>query len=556
MSDRTKRRKLAKSIASIKEQLLSSASNSFNIVPEVQNSNITSETTRENVQSDIITPTTSMAEDISAFSSESESSYNSSDCETIETSPLSLQEELSNWSTKHNITQIATTKLLKILKPYHSSLPVDCRTLLNTPRSLNVQHCSGGSFIYFGLKENLLARMQSGLTKGSYPIISKIATQHNLLEERLLTITVNVDGLPIYKSSTKSFWPILCVLDQSVNKKPFIVGLFLGDAKPNNSNDFLQEFVNECSVLETNGLDLNNVKYFFRISCFIADAPARSFLKNIVSHNSFHGCEKCLQEGVHIEHRTVWLYKKNQTLRSDDAFRSVLYEDHQRSQTILGRLQVGLVTQVPLDYMHLVCLGVMKRLLRVWIENGPKTCKLNARIIELISERIHTINLDYFPSDFSRRPQSLKIFKFWKATQLRSFLLYLGPIVLIDLLPNFELYEHFLVLHCAIYILASDQLSNLEHWRKYAHSLLHWFVSQLSRLYSSKIQVYNFHNLLHLVDDVNNFGSLDNFAAFPFENFLGKMKKMVRSHNKPLEQVAKRLLKKKTMKIHVIQVLT
>lgn len=96
----------------------------------------------------------------------------------------------------------------------------------------------------------------------------------------------------------------------------------------------------------------------------------------------------------------------------------------------------------------------------------------------------------------------------------------MGPVVLTDLLSS-ELYEHFLVLHSAIYILASDELSKKEHWRIYANELLHWFVSQVSVLYSPTLLVYNFHNLLHLVNDVTNYGPLDNFAAFPFENFLG-----------------------------------
>jgi len=34
--------------------------------------------------------------------------------------------------------------------------------------------------------------------------------------------------------------------------------------------------------------------------------------------------------------------------------------------------------------------------------------------------------------------------------------------------------------------------------------------------------------LLHLLQDVRNYGALDNVSAFPFESFLGKLKKKVR----------------------------
>lgn len=37
------------------------------------------------------------------------------------------------------------------------------------------------------------------------------------------------------------------------------------------------------------------------------------------------------------------------------------------------------------------------------------------------------------------------------------------------------------------------------------------------------------------------FGNLDSFSAFPFESFLFQLKNLLRTHEKPLEQLAKRL---------------
>lgn len=86
-----------------------------------------------------------------------------------------------------------------------------------------------------------------------------------------------MDGLPVQSSTTNSFWPILCVLDQSVNKEPFIVGLYYGASKPNDANSYLRPFVDECIDLENNGIIINIKKYAFRLSCITADAPARAF---------------------------------------------------------------------------------------------------------------------------------------------------------------------------------------------------------------------------------------------------------------------------------------
>jgi hypothetical protein len=38
-----------------------------------------------------------------------------------------------------------------------------------------------------------------------------------------------------------------------------------------------------------------------------------------------------------------------------------------------------------------------------------------------------------------------------------------------------------------------------------------------------------------------NHGPLDLFSAFPFENYLGKLKKLIRSPKKPLAQIVKRI---------------
>ena len=47
--------------------------------------------------------------------------------------------------------------------------------------------------------------------------------------------------------------------------------------------------------------------------------------------------------------------------------------------------------------------------------------------------------------------------------------------------------------------------------------------------------------MLHLANDSLNHGNLDEFSTFPFENALGHLKKMLRSLNKPLQQVARKL---------------
>lgn len=109
-----------------------------------------------------------------------------------------------------------------------------------------------------------------------------------------------------------------------------------------------------------------------------------------------------------------------------------------------------------------------------------------------------------------------------KDTELGLFLLYIGPIILKNRLPDKYLI-HFNALHCAIRILChkTDCIANNE----YAKDLLIYFVKQSKHLYGQEFVIFNVHSLIHLSNDVAKFGHLDSFSSFPFESFLFKIKK-------------------------------
>lgn len=100
---------------------------------------------------------------------------------------------------------------------------------------------------------------------------------------------VNCDGIPLYKSSSKQFWPILIQFCDEVKvlSDVYIVGIFSGDYKPTNIHEYLKKFIADVQEVK-NGYILLGRTYFLKIHCFICDAPARQFLKCIVSHNALH----------------------------------------------------------------------------------------------------------------------------------------------------------------------------------------------------------------------------------------------------------------------------
>jgi hypothetical protein len=146
------------------------------------------------------------------------------------------------------------------------------------------------------------------------------------------------------------------MVSELAGSKPFIVGIFSDSSKPTSVDEYLNNFVEEMKVLMSNGLTLNETQYDIKIGAFICDAPARAFVKCIKGHNRYQSCERCVQEGEHVDGKMIFP-AVDASERTDDQFLGQVSEDHYVGTDPLTQLGVGCVTQFPLDCMHLVCFG-------------------------------------------------------------------------------------------------------------------------------------------------------------------------------------------------------
>lgn len=71
--------------------------------------------------------------------------------------------------------------------------------------------------------------------------------------------------------------------------------------------------------------------------------------------------------------------------------------------------------------------------------------------------------------------------------------------------------------------------------------MLKYFVKTFIILYGKQHVSHNVHNLLHICDNVANFGILNHLSAFPLENYMQTFKKFIRKIEKPLQQIISRL---------------
>ena len=60
-------------------------------------------------------------------------------------------------------------------------------------------------------------------------------------EANAVSVQINVDGVPLFKSTNGQFWPVLGKIDSPFVGEPFVVGLFYGNCKPSNL-DFFNRF--------------------------------------------------------------------------------------------------------------------------------------------------------------------------------------------------------------------------------------------------------------------------------------------------------------------------
>lgn len=141
------------------------------------------------------------------------------------------------------------------------------------------------------------------------------------------------------------------------------------------------------------------------------------------------------------------------------------------------------------------------------------------------------------PQEIHRQMRSLDYVSLWKGLEYRNFLNYVAIVVLKDFLPS-KHYNHLLVLFCAVRICSSTKYA---HLLPAARMLFADFINDYKALYGVENITSNVHNLCHIVDEVQRFGTLQTLTAYPFENFLHQLKKLVRSGPNPLAQVAARL---------------
>ncbi|XP_040174318.1 uncharacterized protein LOC120906597 [Anopheles arabiensis] len=150
------------------------------------------------------------------------------------------------------------------------------------------------------------------------------------------------------------------------------------------------------------------------------------------------------------------------------------------------------------------------------------------------------------PSEIHRPFRSLDTLQYWKATEFRSFLHYISPVIYKDFMHS-DGFNHYLLYFCGITIFSSSVYKNLNPLAK---RMLQQFVVDFPLYYGRTHMSSNVHNLLHVFDDVEELGPLDDWSSYDYENFLQFIKRDVKTGSKCVEQVAGRCKLYASINVH------
>lgn len=425
-----------------------------------------------------------------------------------QTSESNLSKGISRWAVNCRIPHSKLKQLLSVMNENDLNMPKDPRTLLGTPRLTNVKALNHGEYKHYGIHSNIEEILSNELSD----------SQNLVLDYFVDDVPVNkIKSMTVISGSLKAFDSV------------FLIGAYKAfsyEEELDDINDIMEDFVEEVTWLINNGIYLNEKSYTFELGNCICDAVAKAKLFKTKYHTGYFSCTKCCVDG---ERRRGRIYFENLSAakRTDD-------EEIERSTSVLKTIPgVKLVSKTPLDYMHLICLGVMKRLLLFWFQTPKKN--LGRATKTKVSDALKNFS-KFCPCDFARKPEKhLKYLSKWKATQYRQFLLYIGMVCLYKVVPN-DIYQNFLKLCVATRIF----ISGATDLYRIAHHKLKKFIKDFGKLYGKEYINHNVHNLIHLKSDVEMHGSLDTFSAFKYENYMQSILQDIRKPSHILQQLGNR----------------
>lgn len=161
-----------------------------------------------------------------------------------------ISDDIAAWAVHDGISHASLERLLRILRKSnrYPQLPAKANTLLGNPTNGLIRSVEPGYYWHNGLKTCLEK-------------LSEEINSDKTLET--LFLSININGIPLFKSSGSCLYPILGSIPCS--QQVFLIGCYHGYKKPKDFNVFLKDFVDETIELITTGFYCRGKTYNIKI---------------------------------------------------------------------------------------------------------------------------------------------------------------------------------------------------------------------------------------------------------------------------------------------------
>lgn len=223
----------------------------------------------------------------------------------------------------------------------------------------------------------------------------------------ILSLTMNIDGGQVIEKGGHSLYPVQLYQNylpptvRFLSQNIIVAALYFAKGKPN-MFDFMYPLLQDLNQLFQESIQLmyDGKQYdFLPLVLFCScDLPARAQIQNFKGATGRNACPHCLHPGQpNKEDRIRFRYAKEENpskLRTHD---ETVQDAHNKSNGVKGiscmltAPEFNIIDGFTSDSMHGVFLGVMKRLMSIWLGDLKVTTfkHLNNRDKQTIDESIH-----------------------------------------------------------------------------------------------------------------------------------------------------------------------
>lgn len=153
--------------------------------------------------------------------------------------------------------------------------------------------------------------------------------------------------------------------------------------------------------------------------------------------NHKEGCQKCLCMGEYINHRMCFP-NLDAPRRTNESFRLRHHPNHHKEISPLEELNIDMVASVPSsDPLHLLELGIMRKCLYRWVFGETNYKRKWPKPLKELASRLLIKCQHQMPFDMHRAIRDLDSIRHWKGLEFRTVLLYVGCVVLQQVITIF-----------------------------------------------------------------------------------------------------------------------